>query len=98
MLVGIAGGAAAETFLFHEVCQELGIETRLFLALPQGEFSADSVQHGGKDWVERYNRLCARLTPRVLGDSKQLPVWLRSKKDYSIWQRNNLWMLFNALA
>jgi hypothetical protein len=70
----------------------------LFLALSQGQFSATSVQHGGKDWVERYNRLCARLTPRVLGDSEQLPVWLRGKSDYSIWQRNNLWMLFNALA
>ena len=25
-------------------------------------------------------------------------MWLRGKSDYSIWQRNNLWMLFNALA
>jgi len=23
---------------------------------------------------------------------------LQSKKDYGIWQRNNLWMLYNALA
>jgi Tetratricopeptide Repeats-Sensor len=98
MLVGIAGGGCGGDILFHEICQEFGIETRLFLALPQGQFSATSVQHGGKDWVERYNRLCARLKPRVLGDSQELPVWLRAKSDYSIWQRNNLWMLFNALA
>jgi hypothetical protein len=26
-----------------------------------------------------------------------LPAWLREKADYGIWQRNNLWMLFNAL-
>jgi hypothetical protein len=34
----------------------------------------------------------------VLAESEQLPRWLRGKKDYSIWERNNLWMLFNALA
>ena len=25
-------------------------------------------------------------------------MWLRRKKEYDIWRRNNLWMLFNALA
>jgi hypothetical protein len=97
-IVGIAGGACGGDILFHELCHEMGIESRLFLALPQGDFSATSVQHGGKDWVERYNRLCERVTPRVLSDTEELPAWLRGKKDYTIWQRNNLWMLFNALA
>ena len=27
-----------------------------------------------------------------------MPAWLAKKKDYSIWQRYNLWMLNNALA
>ena len=31
-------------------------------------------------------------------DSKDLPRWLVDKKRYDIWQRNNLWMMFNALA
>jgi Tetratricopeptide Repeats-Sensor len=97
-IVGIAGGACGGDILFHEVCADLGLETRLFLALPREGFSATSVQHGGPPWVERYNRLCARLAPRVLSDTKTLPRWLRGKNDYSIWQRNNLWMLFNALA
>ena len=35
---------------------------------------------------------------RVLATSKDLPGWLAEKKDYNIWQRNNLWMLHNALA
>jgi hypothetical protein len=34
----------------------------------------------------------------VLSDSKDLPRWLVDKKPYDIWQRNNLWMMFNALA
>jgi hypothetical protein len=29
---------------------------------------------------------------------KELPRWLADKKDYDIWERNNLWMMFNALA
>jgi len=97
-LVGVAGGACGGDILFHEICEELGIETRLLLALPQGKFSAESVQHGDRDWVERYNRLCYRVRPRVLAEDKALPVWLSTKADYQIWSRNNLWMLFDALA
>jgi hypothetical protein len=96
-IVGVAGGACGGDILFHEICEELAIPTRLFLALPQDQFSATSVQRGGKDWVERYNRLCRRVAPRVLGGA-DLPAWLRERRDYSIWRRNNLWMLFNALA
>ena len=97
-IVGISGAACGGDILFQEVCAELGIETRLFLALPREDFCRESVQHGGPDWVERYNRLCARVSPRILGESKELPKWLRSRDDYGIWQRNNLWMLFNALS
>ncbi|HSX78993.1 MAG TPA: hypothetical protein VLQ80_10535, partial [Candidatus Saccharimonadia bacterium] len=35
---------------------------------------------------------------RVLAESEELPRWLQEKPDYTIWQRNNLWMLYNALA
>jgi hypothetical protein len=35
---------------------------------------------------------------RVLAESKELPRWLAGKNDYDIWRRNNLWMMFNALA
>jgi hypothetical protein len=97
-LVAIAGGACGGDILFHEICEELGIESRLYLALPRDLFSAESVQPGGKVWTERYNTLCQRLQPRVLNETKELPIWLQTRRNYSIWQRNNLWMLFNALA
>lgn len=95
---GLAGGACGSDILFHEVCQELGIPTRLFLALPKEKFQVESVNRGGPRWIERYQRLCERVPPRVLGDSKELPRWLADKKSYDVWQRNNLWMMFNALA
>lgn len=96
--LGIAGGACGADILFHEVCATLNIPTRLYLALPQDEFQVASVQHGGPDWVERYRLLCQRLPPRVLQDDEGLPRWLTDKPGYDIWQRNNLWMMFNALS
>jgi hypothetical protein len=97
-VTGLSGGACGADILFLEVCAELGIETSLYLALPPDAFAAASVVRGGPDWVERYRRILARHEPVILAESEELPRWLRGKADYSIWQRNNLWMLFNALA
>jgi hypothetical protein len=68
-----------------------------------------SVSKAGQNWVQRFwdihNKRETTKQLRVLSeienakdDKEYLPAWLRSKEDYSIWQRNNLWMLFNALA
>lgn len=95
---GIAGGACGGDTLFHEICRELGIATKLYLALPPAQFIQASVAHGGHDWIERFNRLRERLTPRILSQSEELPNWLGDKPNYTIWQRNNLWILYNALA
>ncbi|HEV2862008.1 MAG TPA: tetratricopeptide repeat-containing protein [Pyrinomonadaceae bacterium] len=103
---GIAGGASGGDILFHEVCAELGVPTQLYLALPRGEYVKNSVQKGGPAWVERFRQLYERLTAegkvRVLSQATEereyLPVWLRQKESYDIWQRSNLWMLHNALA
>jgi hypothetical protein len=97
-IVGVAGGACGADILFHEVCAELNIPTKLYLALPPDKFIVTSVAHGGSEWTERFNALCKRVPPRILSETEELPVWLRSKPKYGIWQRNNLWMLFNALA
>jgi hypothetical protein len=96
--LGIAGGACGSDILFHEVCALLDIPTQLYLALPQSRFQVESVQHGGPDWVERYRLLCERVPPRVLQEDQALPRWLADKPGYDIWQRNNKWMMFNALA
>jgi tetratricopeptide (TPR) repeat protein len=97
-IVGVCSGACGGDILFHEVCAELGIATRLYLALPRELFCVTSVQHAGPDWVERYYMLNERLAPRILAESKDLPSWLRERQDYGIWQRADKWMLYNALA
>ena len=98
--VGIAGGACGGDILFHEVCRELGIKSRMYIALPPDKFIVSSVQFAGSGWVERFNTIYDdKNTPvQILAEVKKLPVWLRSKKDYSIWERNNLWILNAALS
>ena len=97
-MLGIAGGASGGDILFHEACAAEDVATRLLLALPADAFAVRSVQGAGPEWIERYRALCRRLTPTVLADSEELPRWLADKRDYTIWNRNNLWLLHAALA
>ena len=111
--IGVAaaygGGASGGDILFQEVCADLGIETRLYLAIPPQTYVNTSVNKAGGNWVDRFWKLHKAHTDRnqvrilseateVNDDKDYLPAWLRNKKDYGIWQRNNLWMLYNALA
>lgn len=95
---GICGGACGGDILFHEVCKELGIPTELYLALPREEFIVESVQFAGADWVDRFDDLYKVLPRKILSQTKELPVWLQKKGNYSIWERNNLWMLYSTLS
>jgi hypothetical protein len=71
--IGHAGGASGGDILFHEVCAELGISTRLYLAIPPRNYVTTSVQKAGPRWVERfrklYNKLQAEKQARVLSDA-----------------------------
>lgn len=96
---GLAGAASGGDILFHEVCEELEVPTQLYLALPENLYIVESVQDAGSEWVERFNRLSKKHPEaRVLAMTKDLPRWLRSQPEGYLWQRNNLWMLHNALA
>ncbi|MEJ7830007.1 MAG: hypothetical protein WKF91_17490, partial [Segetibacter sp.] len=96
-LTGLSGGASGGDILFHEVCEELGIKTDLYLALPPDQFIAESVAFAGTGWVDRFNRLYTKLSWQILSQSRELPKWLKKKENYTIWERNNLWMLNQAL-
>ena len=97
--VGFAGAASGGDILFHEGCAELGIPTKLYLAIPADAYVNDSVEPAGPDWVRRFEAIHARFPfAPILSATTALPEWLRDRRDYSIWQRNNLWMLHEALA
>lgn len=97
-VVGMAGCACGGDILFHEVCADLGVETKIYLPIPKEKYIVTSVQHGGTQWIDRFHQLNTRLEPRVLSASEELPGWLREKNAYSIWQRNNLWIFYNAVS
>jgi hypothetical protein len=105
---GYAGGANGGDILFLEVCAELGVPTWLYLAIPPKNYVVESVDGVGPEWVSRFWELYKSHVRngrvRVLSEVEDpvehreyLPAWLFDKEDYNIWQRNNLWMLFNAL-
>jgi hypothetical protein len=95
--VGIAAGASGGDILFHEVCAELGIPTRLYLALPAEAFIAKSVAPAGPDWVRRSEALVERLGPanvHVMGNGDGL---IEGPTE-NVWQRVNFWMVEQAVA
>lgn len=95
---GIAGGACGGDILFHEACIELGIHSTLYLALPRAEFLESSVRFAGNNWVDRFDALYNKLPRKQLAETQELPKWLRGHTEYSFWERNNNWMLQQALS
>ena len=35
---------------------------------------------------------------QILGETKELPRWMRELRDYDVWQRTNIWLLQEGLA
>lgn len=98
-ICGIAGGACGGDIIFHEICQELNIPSKFLLALPRDKFVKESVNFAGQSWIYRFDNLLEKLPVQILSDNKKLPKWLRFKNSsYTIWERNNLWLLNSALA
>jgi hypothetical protein len=95
-IIGIAGGACGADILFHETCKELNIESKILLAIPPDDFIASSVSFAGAGWVQRFHNLLQQIPHPVLMDKPALPSWLTKNKDYTIWIRNNLWLLNTA--
>jgi hypothetical protein len=98
-VIGVASGANGGDLLFHDVCEQLAIGHRLLLPLPPDPFRNESVSPAGRWWEELFDRtLKSQPVPACLSDSEDLPIWLSAKKDYSAWQRANLWFLQEAIA
>ena len=100
-ILGITGGACGGDLLFQEVCIDLGLEARLYLPFSREDFFQTSVRHGGQYWIDSYNKVLRDLPSDQiyqLQDTMVLPDWLKQKEDYSVWERNNQWMIHHACA
>ena len=97
-VTGISGGANGGDILFLETCRALNIPFKMLLVVPELLFVEESVAPANSDWVKRFEELTREVHPSVLADSLELPAWLHTKNNYSIWERNNLWMVSAAIA
>jgi hypothetical protein len=97
-LFGIAGAASGGDIVFQQECAARGIPSKVFLALPKDPYAGKSVNSAGREWTRQFYDLLEELPFRVLQESEALPEWLAHRKDYTVWQRCNLWMLHNALV
>jgi len=98
-VIAIAGGASGGDLIFQEICESLRIERQLYLIIPRDAYVVASVAPAGPDWVTRFNHQAETADcRRVYQEGKDLPEWLADKPNYTVWQRSNLWMLYNALA
>ena len=91
--IGIAGGASGGDILFHEVCGELGVPSRVYLPLPIDRFVAQSVAPAGEEWVRRFEAIAARV-PVIVEPG---PAEARAQDEGRAWERHNLTLLTHAL-
>ena len=92
--VGLAAAASGGDLLFHECCEDLGIPTRVLLALPPEEFEAESVAPAGPRWMRRFHAVLRKAGPDLLVmESKNEPL---DGDNTNVWQRANLWMIQQA--
>ncbi|MBI1394366.1 MAG: hypothetical protein GC151_00175 [Betaproteobacteria bacterium] len=96
--IGLAAAASGGDILFHEVCRERDVATRILLPLPVAEFREASVAPGGPDWSGRFDRLCRDTPPEILPADQADALAGTASRDMSIWQLGNLWLLESALA
>jgi SMODS and SLOG-associating 2TM effector domain 1/Protein of unknown function (DUF4231) len=102
-IIGMAGAADGGDLLFHEACDDLGIDTEVYLPVPELTYGAMTTS-GQPGWAERYYGVLGKVKDKnekgvhTLARTDALPAWLQGKRDYSIWQRNNQWILQHAWA
>ena len=107
-LIGMAGATDGGDVLFHEACAELGIDSEVFLPVPELAYRATATS-GWPGWVERYHAVLRRVREKareknqedgvhILARADRLPAWLQDRAGYSTWQRSNRWILHHAWA
>ena len=89
--LAVCGGACGADILFAEECLRRDAKIRLLLAQEVGDFVRDSVQHASSDWVQRFHAL--REKAEVAAQPERLG---KAPPDFSIYARNNLWIINNA--
>ncbi len=70
-LIGIAGGASGGDILFHELCMEANIPSKIYLALSKEDYKKASVSFAGKSWEASFEELTSKLPVKILSEDKR---------------------------
>ena len=88
IIIGLAGGACGGDIIFHEVCEEIGIQSEIYLAFPVDEYKKRSVSFAGKKWDLRFDRLIKRLPVHILPKDKRF-YWFSTGEELCRHLKNN---------
>jgi hypothetical protein len=98
-VVGMASAADGGDLIFLEECRHLGLQTWVFLPVPEASFRITALARSDGSWAPRYYAaLESASMVLTLSDIDSLPGWLQTQPGYSTWPRSNLWMLHHAFA
>jgi hypothetical protein len=98
-VIGMAGALNGGDILFHEVCRELGIETTVFLPVPERSYRVVAISGPASGWADRYYAVLENAKKVLtLARTDAQPGWLVSRPEYSTWLRSNRWILHHAWA
>lgn len=96
-VLALASGASGADLLFHEVCAELNIPTKLCLPMPRADYARLEFPELD-DWRSRFlNLLQTNSEVLELSDRAGFPAWLQDAGT-DPWERGNRWVLEMALA
>jgi hypothetical protein len=72
---GIASGACGGDIIFHELCEEIGIQTHMYIPLPPEEFKSKSVSFAGAEWDIRFERLTSKIPVHISDENFESNIW-----------------------
>jgi hypothetical protein len=93
--LGICGGANGGDMLFAEACLQRGIRLEVRIPFEEQKFLRESVTFAGDVWRDRFYAVKANANTKLFVMPQELGPTPDRVSPYS---RNNLWMLYSALA
>jgi len=92
----LSSAAPGSDILFHEICAEMGIKSKICLPMPKDIFASKEFD-AREEWRTRFLDLAEHHDLLVLSDREGLPRWLHDSKQ-NPWERGNQWVLEMALT
>ncbi len=94
ILTVLASAAPGADILMHEVCAELGINSRLCLPMP-ADAVAQRVFPDADHWRSRFWDVVRAHKSGMLqlADHAELPRWLQGRPGIDPWERGNRWVM-----